>query len=310
MKKFAVTVILQLIHDNTMKVKINKLRHKAEIPLAIFYMVVATALLFVAAHIATKSTLDEELMESLLVVMEADTIYAVFLARFGVPIILSYLIFISLQIIYTKKKETGEAAAHDVEVCESQFPELAVACADYSQKLKLKITPKVYITKNADTSILFSKEIFNDSAIRIFADYVTSALDVKRDLTVPKFIIAQFVARIYLKQNNTMLQTATFIAKFIPVVGTIYERAMTYSTDRVVQSLLGTEQTVEAILRLSSEAWFYDYANREIDLKNKLKMKDARTKRELFLVNLISKAPLPAYRIEALYNPKKSGKLF
>lgn len=293
-----------------MKLKINKLRHKAEIPLAIFSIAITAVLLFVAAHVATKSTLDEELMESLLVIMEADTIYAVFLARFGIPITLSYLIFISLQIIFTKKKEIGEAAAYDVEVCSLQFPELEQACSEYSQKLNLKNTPIVYITENNKTSTLFSVDIFGDYVVRIFADYVTAAMDAKRDLLVPKFLIAQFVARVYLKQTNTLLQTATFIARFLPVFGALYERAMTYSTDRVVQSLLGTEKAVEAILRLSSESWLYDYVNMEVDLQNKLKAKDAKTKREMFIANLITKKPLPAYRIAALYNLEKSGRLF
>lgn len=293
-----------------MKIKKNKFRHKAEIPLAIISIAITAVLLFVAAHIATKSTIDETLMESLLVIMEADTIYAVFLARFGIPITLSYLIFISLQIIYTKKKEIGEATAYDIEVCSSQFPELESACSEYSQKLNLKNTPMVYITEMNKTSTLFSVEIYGKYAIRIFADYVTAAMDAKRDLLVPKFLIAQFVARVYLKQTNTLLQTATFIARFLPVFGTLYERAMTYSTDRVVQSLLGTEKVVEAILRLSSESWLYDYVNMEIDLQNKLKAKDAKTKYEMFIANLVADKPLPVHRILALRNPEKSGRLF
>lgn len=286
-------------------------KHKAEVPLTVTSIIITCILFFFITQIAEHYKWDDEVMSFVLLMLTIDTVYAPVLARFGMPLIFTYIVFIFVRILYVKKRYAGMAVSYDVKICDEQFPELYNACKEYAEKLNIEKIPGVYITNENINLTLFSVEVFGDEAVRIFADYVTAAIDNKRELLVAKFIIAKYLAHIYLEHNSLIFQVSTFFARCVPIYSSLYERALTYSADRVIQYLLGTEQTVKAIARISSEAWFYDYANSDIDIKEKLQSIGSKDKWKMFLTNLFDDEPLPAYRIEALTDASgKSGRLF
>ena len=176
--------------------------------------------------------------------------------------------------------------------------------------MNIKKIPLVYIENSYTNSSFLGIKIRSDNAVSIDQSELRSA-ERDNDYDRVKYLLARRISHIYLGHNNLFIIVLSFVGKLVPIFNNLYERAMCYSADKVVEYLLGEENTLKGIYyTFYNDEMYDDETNFNKIVKDKIRTENNSESIGRFLENLLADDPLPAYRLDALLGKGKNGRLF
>lgn len=220
----------------------------------------------------------------------------------------SYLIVIALLplvLIMSVYLYYAQYRANAIRITEKNFPEIYQVIEDFSKRLGMKKTPKVYLTQENGVMNAFATFILRRQYIVLLADLFEVAYLEHHDLDSIKFIIGHEMTHIRLRHSTFLYQISILFANYVPVIGTALSRAREYSCDRVAQHLTGVSG-VEPMLALVVGKHLY----KKVDVEDYVKHCHETRGFFVFIYNLLSSHPIMPKRIQALLKDKGSGRLF
>ena len=295
--------------ENELKKMLRKLRHPAEIPLTVLSVIITLIIfaglsygaIFVRANGAaisflTKHTGIKEKMLSTILSIGGD----------GVIILLVVLI---IRIIYANLTFLGKVVSQEMRASDSVYSDICQYYRNRAEELGIKNLPQLFFTTSDYKTELLGVEIRGKNAITVDKAAVVKA-EKSDDWLDVEYTICRRVARIFLGHYDLWFQLATFAGRLIPAYRELFSRAMTYSTDRVVQKIMGDEDALKAIFTSSYDIDRYreDIEISEI-IENKVKDYSKAERLSKFGANLMSDKPIMPYRLQALIDKDKPGQL-
>ena len=287
------------------KKEIRSFRHKAENPLYIT-MVILNILMFVIGiticilAFRGEGPLTEPIgdfvKEELLGISRYVQIHQELLA---ILILLPFMLMAAVYLYYAQYR------ANSIRITEKNFPEIYAVVEDYSRRLGLKKTPKVYLTQENGLLNAFSTFILRRQYVVLLADLFEVAYLEHHDLESIKFIIAHEMSHIRLRHATFSYQISILFANYIPILSSTLSRAREYSCDRVAQHLVGVSG-VEPMLALIVGKHLY----KKVDVEDYVKHCHETRGFFVFVLNMLSTHPIMPKRIQALLKDHGSGRLF
>lgn len=209
----------------------------------------------------------------------------------GAPFITSYLY--------------AQFRSMSIKISEKNFPEIYAIVIEYTQKLGLKKTPRVYLIQGHGMLNAFAAFIPFKQYIELYADLVEVAYREHNDMETLRFIIGHEMAHIRLRHATLHYHLMTLFAKIIPIIGSTASRAREYSCDRIAQQLSGSDG-IDAMMTLTAGIHLYKKVDKEDYIEY------AKNVKGLFVwcYNLVSTHPVTSKRVLALTMKEGSGKLF
>lgn len=282
-------------------------RHSAEIPLVVF-----SALLTVLFYI---------LSISLSVLVDESSFAAEFLRMlFNIPknisgvvlqwaflIIFLFLLYNTILLIYYNLSYKGMCYSHSVKLPESRYKKLNELYLDLAEKAGIENPPPVFIASEDKTRTIIGISVWSSRAICIDDDVVRSAMETG-DTRDVEYSLLRKLAAISLGHFSFSFQFLTLCLKYIPVLRGLLYRSMCYSVDRFVSLVLGNEYIIRNIIETSYDLDSYENdAEAFAELRRSCISKDERFASTA--ENLADNTPVPIFRIEALLNNSRSGRL-
>ena len=287
------------------KKEIRSFRHKAENPLYIT-MVILNILMFVIGIIICilafrgegplTEPIGDFVKEELLGISRYVQIHQELLA---ILILLPFMLMAAVYLYYAQYR------ANSIRITEKNFPEIYAVVEDYSRRLGLKKTPKVYLTQENGLLNAFSTFILRRQYVVLLADLFEVAYLEHHDLESIKFIIAHEMSHIRLRHATFSYQISILFANYIPILSSTLSRAREYSCDRVAQHLVGVSG-VEPMLALIVGKHLY----KKVDVEDYVKHCHETRGFFVFVLNMLSTHPIMPKRIQALLKDHGSGRLF
>ena len=287
------------------KKEIRSFRHKAEKPLYIT-MVILNILMFVIGIIICilafrgegplTEPIGDFVKEELLGISRYVQIHQELLA---ILILLPFILMAAVYLYYAQYR------ANSIRITEKNFPEIYAVVEDYSRRLGLKKTPKVYLTQENGLLNAFSTFILRRQYVVLLADLFEVAYLEHHDLESIKFIIAHEMSHIRLRHATFSYQISILFANYIPILSSTLSRAREYSCDRVAQHLVGVSG-VEPMLALIVGKHLY----KKVDVEDYVKHCHETRGFFVFVLNMLSTHPIMPKRIQALLKDHGSGRLF
>ncbi|MBR5426479.1 MAG: M48 family metallopeptidase [Clostridiales bacterium] len=287
------------------KKEIRSFRHKAEKPLYIT-MVILNILMFVIGIIICilafrgegplTEPIGDFVKEELLGISRYVQIHQELLA---ILILLPFMLMAAVYLYYAQYR------ANSIRITEKNFPEIYAVVEDYSRRLGLKKTPKVYLTQENGLLNAFSTFILRRQYVVLLADLFEVAYLEHHDLESIKFIIAHEMSHIRLRHATFSYQISILFANYIPILSSTLSRAREYSCDRVAQHLVGVSG-VEPMLALIVGKHLY----KKVDVEDYVKHCHETRGFFVFVLNMLSTHPIMPKRIQALLKDHGSGRLF
>ena len=285
--------------------EIRSFRHKAEQPLYIT-MVILNILMFTVGMIICimafygkgplTETVGDFVKEELLGVSRYVEVHQELIA---ILILLPFMIMAVVYLYYAQYR------ANSIRITEKNFPEIYAVVEDYSRRLGLKRTPKVYLTQENGLLNAFSTFILRRQYVVLLADLFEVAYLEHHDLESIKFIIAHEMSHIRLRHATFSYQLSILYANYIPILSSTLSRAREYSCDRVAQHLVGVSG-VEPMLALVVGKHLY----KKVDVEDYVKHCHETRGFFVFVLNMLSSHPIMPKRIQALLKNSGSGRLF
>ena len=221
---------------------------------------------------------------------------------------LTYLFVIALlplTLIITVYLYYAQYRANAIRITEKNFPEIYQVVEDYSKRLGMKKTPKVYLTQENGVMNAFATFILRRQYIVLLTDLFEVAYLEHHDLDSIKFIIGHEMTHIRLRHATFLYQISILFANYIPIIGQALSRAREYSCDRVAQHLTGVSG-VEPMLALVVGKHLY----KKVDIEDYVNHCHETRGFFIFIYNLLSSHPVMPKRIQALLKDHGSGRLF
>ena len=285
--------------------EIRSFRHKAEMPIYIT-MVVLNILMFVFGIIVCILAFSNEgpltnsvgdfVKEEILGINRFVEIHQQLLVTLiGLP----FILLIAAYLYYAQYR------ANSIRITEKNFPEIYAVVEEYSRRLGMKKTPKVYLTQENGLLNAFSTFILRRQYVVLLADLFEVAYLEHHDLESIKFIIAHEMSHIRLRHATFLYQLSILFANYIPILSSALSRAREYSCDRVAQHLVGVSG-VEPMLALIVGKHLY----KKVDVEDYVTHCHETRGFFVFVLNLMSTHPIMPKRIQALLKETGSGRLF
>ena len=280
--------------------EVERFRHKREMPLAVFALAFSLGIYVLVTYLAFRFARDLEITELIIEFFEFEEDLGQELLRFGAFFVPASVVVVYAVTFFHFFKNRGETVSCDIPVTERQFPNLHEVCSVYSQRLGLKRIPELYITEEGSAEVETSSVTFKSAYyIRIEGDRVLTALE-SEDYTVLHFLIASELAHIALGHTNMPWVFLTLPARLIPLFQNAISRMYCYSADRVAAALIGKKEAIDAVIALSCEAYIAEEIDRAAYMRDIMEKRSRRQTASCVYYNLISKKPIPAYRLKAL----------
>ena len=271
--------------------EIKKVRHKAEKPLLILSVIITVVGYFLITVGVIGLTIEPELT------VEAGLVEGDMLALYGI-IAAPFLLIFALYNIFARTR------AYSIRVTEKNFPEIYHKSVEFAERLGLKKVPPVYIQQQNGKINAFAAAVFGKRYAKLHAELVDVAY-LHNDFETVYFVLAHEFGHIYLKHVTIPFNIFTFLARMIPVYGSMFSRAKEFSCDRIAQLLANSNGAREMML-LPAGRHLY----RHIDLDDYFETLKKESGIFLWYVNMMASHPVPVKRLAALIDPeKKSGKL-
>lgn len=294
---------------NNNEIDFNKIRHPAEKRLKIISILISLAFFSAVSFLCVEATINDEAVNTLMQLLGTDSKTVGFLIKFGSWGLEIVLIVFSINLIYINKVFIGKSSVKFSRLIDSKYKDINDIVIDYCNRLKIKNIPVVYIETSPIDSSLLGVNIRSEDAFSIPSKYLLES-NRTNDISFVEYLIARHIGHIYLRHNNLFTTVFTFTGRIIPFFGNLYERAMCYSIDNVVEYLIGTEKTLEGIFNTYYDKTMY---NDDVDvneiIEDKIRSENKSERLGRFLENINSEESLPVFRLEALLDRSKPGRL-
>ena len=123
------------------------------------------------------------------------------------------------------------------------------------------------------------------------------------------FDIAKELVDIAYGHRNILLIILTCVARTTPIWKDFYFRILEYSSDAAAKAIVGKEVATSAVIWLSNDPDLADFVDKKAYREDIKKRYDYMTRASIFINNLTSDKPIPKYRLDALENDEKKGKI-
>lgn len=295
---------------NNIKKQLKKARHPAEIPLMIVAALITIAFYVFLAYLCVRAATNEDALNKLMEFLGTDNSTVKFIVKFGAWGVIIIIIYLALYLTYLDKVYIGKSSVSSVRLKDSKYKDINDTIVEYCKKLGIKRIPLAYIEYSPVDSSFLGVKVRGDDAVSVSSNKIVQA-EQKNDFAYIRYLLARRMAHIYLGHNNLFLTVFTFVAKLIPIFSNAYERAMCYSTDKVVEALIGEDETIKGIYSTYyDDALYEENADINMIIQDKIKTENNSEVIGRFIENLFSDDPLPNYRLEAIYKEGKTGRLF
>ncbi|GHT41982.1 hypothetical protein AGMMS49921_06130 [Endomicrobiia bacterium] len=151
----------------------------------------------------------------------------------SILVVLWYLGSSLILMLITSGITGGYLGQNSVQVSRAQFADIYEIVQDYSKKLDLKKTPKVYIMQSGGVLNAFASRFLFRDIVVIFSDILELAYAQGEDAV--RFIIAHELAHV--KRKHVPKRLITFWGSMIPFVGQVYSRACETTCDNIAAYL-------------------------------------------------------------------------
>lgn len=219
--------------------------------------------------------------------------------------ILVILLFLPVVILMSVYFYYAQYRANSIRITEKNFPEIYQIVEEYSRRLGMKKTPRVYLTQENGLLNAFSTFVLRRQYVVLLTDLFEVAYLEHHDLEAIKFIIAHEMSHIRLRHATFLYQISILYSNYIPVLSQALSRAREYSCDRVAQHLVGVSG-VEPMLALVVGKHLY----KKVDVEDYVKHCHETRGFFVFVLNLLSSHPIMPKRIQAMLKGSGSGRLF
>lgn len=285
--------------------EIRAFRHKAEMPMYITMVILNIVMLVGGIIICILAFYGEGPLSQSFGAFFKEQILGV--SRFVevhqellvILIMLPFVLMIAAYLYYAQYR------ANSIRITEKNFPEIYAVVEEYSGRLGMKKTPKIYLTQENGVLNAFSTFILRRQYVVLLADLFEVAYLEHHDLESIKFIIAHEMSHIRLRHATFLYQLSILYANYIPILSSALSRAREYSCDRVAQHLVGVSG-VEPMLALVVGKHLY----KKVDVEDYVKHCHETRGFFVFILNLMSTHPIMPKRIQALLKESGSGRLF
>ena len=287
-----------------MKFELKQLRDKRAIALFILSIVISLSLYGGIGYLVINETESGRAAAWMQEQLGMDKALAENISNLGEVAVLAFIVIIIICIIYRNKSEEGKAAAYDLRVTPKVNQEVFDAARMYSQKLGLKHPPEVFVTERKVEKTLLNAEVHGDRVIHLDAIIWNNAVRAN-DMLPIRFRVASAISHVYLRHSSLWFQVLSFPARCLPIYNGLYKRAMTYAADRIVLFLMGREDAARGLFSTLYNTKLYDMEHVSAEIHQKFSRTSKQEQRSMALANLLTKSPLPPYRLYAMLEQEK-----
>lgn len=282
-------------------------RHTWEIPLVIFSAVLTFFFYVLSFSLSVLAQEGKFAGDILRILFNVSSNYSGIVLRWGALIIFLFLLYNTVLLAYYNLSYKGMCYSRSVKLPESKYKILNEMYLDLAEKAGIENPPPVYIASEDNPKTIIGIPVLSSRAICIDDDVVRAAI-VSGDTREVEYCLLRKLAAISLGHCSFINQFLTLCIKYIPVLRGLLYRSMCYSVDRFVKLVLGSEFIIRNIIETS-----YNLDDYEEDADSFAELRrSAMSKDEQFASsaeNLAGNVPVPIFRIQALLNDSRSGRL-
>ena len=280
--------------------EIKKSRHKAEIPLIIIAIILNFGIL---TMMMLGFIYRYKIEDSILSWFDMDNDLVSFFATVGFWFAPAFMIVVAVRIVYSVKKMYHECYFMGVRVGERQFPEIYGIEKNYGELFKFKHIPKIFVSSSSSSAMVLNVPIASVSFVCIAPGVAVYTPNLVR------FEIARNYAHIYFGHRSLIFYILTFCAQVVPIFGNLLRRTMEYSADYAARCILGKDMTIECVVK--SCAHYLVARKMDVDDYYNRVTSPCGTEASFyyFFINMFSDISVPRYRIKALSDSNKHGRL-
>lgn len=226
---------------------LKKSRHKAEIPIticAILINVIVVAFLIYVFNAKTEDLFLFELLSNVFSLEEYEIAIAIACGKY---LFLLIIAFWFVRLIWTLFTNVGIAMVDDIPLTEKVDSRLYGIYLDYCKKLGIKKIPKLFLAPNLDNIYSDGITIKSTKYVRI-DNAATDLAIIDNDWTNVEYEIAWELAHIAYGHYSYWLLILTVIARWLPIIRSLYSKVMCYSADKLASEIVGKEKSIKALL--------------------------------------------------------------
>ena len=282
-------------------------RHRWEIPLVVF-SVFLTALFYVLSFsLSVLASEDNLAVEFLRMLFNIPKTMSAVVLQWGSFMIFIFLLYNTVLLVYYNLSYEGMCYSRSVKLPESRYKVLNELYLNLAEKAGIENPPPVFISSEDKPRTIIGIPVCSIHAICIDDDIVRSAME-SGDSREVEYTLLRKLAAISLGHCSFSFQFLTLCLKYIPLLRGFLYRSMCYSVDRFVSLVLGSDFIIRNIVETS-----YNLDSCEDDAEAFAELRRSGiSKDERFASsaeNLADSTPVPIFRIEALLNGSRSGRL-
>lgn len=233
--------------EKEVKELLKKCRHKAEIPIticAILINILAVVLVIYVFNTDSENLFLFELLSNVFNFEEYDIAIALALGKYLLFFIIVFWIIGLIWMLFTN---IGIAMVDDIPLTEKVDSRLYGVYLDYCKKLGIKKIPKLFLAPNLDNIYSDGITIKSNKYVRI-DNAATDLAIIDNDWTNVEYEIAWELAHIAYGHYSYWLLLLTVIARWLPIIRSLYSRVMCYSADKLASEIVGKENSIKALL--------------------------------------------------------------
>ena len=285
-------------------------RHKAEIPMFVLSIVLTMGILSSITYFGVIKIGSQENFVKLMEEFEINENAAELLIGFGRFLSIGLIAILVFRLFFTFFRDYGRAIARDLPITENQFEELYTKAREYSERLGIEEEPKIYSSAEDEYVDFHGIEMFSPFVIKVDADTFAATYELE-NMDNMLYDIAFDLAADFMGHKNIWRFVVTCAVNWIPIYGDLCYRIMCYTDDRVVRELMGDEAALKSLTTKLNYCWMIPYTSEDEYVKDINRPLTPFQSVARFVENLLSKEPIPAYRIATMADPtKKNGRLF
>ena len=294
--------------DKTIKLLLKNARYKGEIILNIVSVVLTLGIDALLIYACYNLQTNPKLAETVVDFTNINIDFIEFLGEFNSFAIIALLVIVGGLIVFYNLSYTVKAGFKNFAVDDLPDEKCVELFNRYCKLLEIK-KPILYLNNITYESSVFGVKIRGNKSMGISSKAYHEIM-TRQDYHTFDYQVAETLGSIYLHHYDLLFQLATFWARIIPIYSKAYSRALSYSTDRIAQILIGTDSLVTSIAREASGFTFIDDDLSKELLNPEVLEITPFQKTAGFLSGIRDVYPLPYFRLTKIYDNDLKDKEF
>ena len=301
--------------------EIKKTRHKKEVPLYVFLIIVGliACTVLVLRDVQGDGLLVEirEFLSDLpdLSSRDPESIMQLAIVIMSLVFGTGAIIILVVMSLYQMYRTYADQMSYSIRVSEKNYPEIYQKVREYTWLLGWKKEPEVYVQQMNGSLNAFTCWVPGKVFIQLNAEIVDIAYMEHKDFDTIFFVMAHEFGHAYLHHVQLYYSFWSMLASFIPFLGSnillpMLSRSREYSADRVAQALTGGVAQEDCMMLLGAGRHSYKYVDTQSYISEIMAHYNVVERFFRWLVNLLASHPIMPYRVQAILDPyKRSGRL-